>query len=193
MTNLPSPIGMELTLEAFRSAKTIKYNAQVIRNLHEYFVDKSAFEDIAARGNPIVYEFWEHEYAGGNRGLSFGLTCIHSGKVGNEFYMTRGHFHAHGEGDECYIVLSGKGVLLLYSKDFDNSAIEMSPGFMYYIPGHMAHRTVNIGHEDLIFLSLWSSRIEHDYSTVMKRGFPKLVIERCDGFILVDNPNFVRA
>jgi len=34
--------------------------------------------------------------------LLFGVSIVHPGKVGNEFYMTKGHFHTVLETAEIY-------------------------------------------------------------------------------------------
>jgi len=39
------------------------------------------------------------------------------GRIGNEFFMTRGHIHAKGNRPETYYGESGKGLMLLESPE----------------------------------------------------------------------------
>ncbi len=73
--------------------------------------------------------------------------------LANSFF-TRGHFHTDDIGDELYVPLTGIGVLALTTKDGESKVIELKPGDLVYVPGHLAHRTVNIGDEPLTFIDL---------------------------------------
>ena len=53
-----------------------------------------------------VYEFKRPEVAGE---LLHGVSVIHPGLVGNEFFMTKGHFHSLLETAEVYYCLKGEG------------------------------------------------------------------------------------
>ena len=44
-------------------------------------------------------------------GLFFGITRIMPGKVGNEYFMTKGHFHRNEDTAEFYWGVEGEGVL----------------------------------------------------------------------------------
>jgi len=190
MEQIQIPFSIPMTPEAFKSNKFGKYNLRKLIDMKDHYSDKSAVEKILINENPIVYEFWENEYSGPGRGLSLGLTCIHPGKVGKEYYQTKGHFHVDNKGDEIYNVIQGEGLLLLYSKAGKQEEIRMLPGSLYYIPGTMAHRTVNTGISNLVFVSIWPPFIDHDYEIIVKNGFPKLVVEGPDGAILTENPSF---
>jgi glucose-6-phosphate isomerase len=190
MEQFQTPFSLPMTPEAFKSHKSGKYILRRLSDLKDHYSARSAVEQILMDEDPIIYEFWEHEYIGPGRGLSLGLTCIHPGMVGNEYYQTKGHFHVGDVGDEIYHVLEGQGFLLLYSKAGKQEVIRMVPGTFCYIPGTMAHRTVNIGSKNLVFASIWPPLIEHDYEIIVKKGFPKLVVEGPDGAILIENPSF---
>ena len=89
-----------------------------------------------------------------------------------------------------YFGLSGHGKLLLQTADGDTSELEMVAGSAAYVPPFWAHRTVNIGAEDFVFFSVWEARAGHDYGTIERVGFRKLVV-MCDGQpTVVDYPKY---
>jgi glucose-6-phosphate isomerase len=184
------PLTIPLSPEGLSASKLIKYNLRRLSDLKDHYADKEVVQQILQTGDPIIYEYWEYEYAADGRGLSFGMTRTYPGKIGREYHQTRGHFHADGQGDEIYIVLKGQGLLLLYSKSGEEQEMSMTPGNLYYIPGTMAHRTVNVGSEEFVFAAIWPPKIDHDYGTVTQNGFPKLVVEGQDGADIVSNPAF---
>ncbi len=169
--------------DLFQGARRIIRHLSDMRDL---YIDQEAMECILAVGDPIIYEFWEVEYEGSDGGLCFGITRIHPGKVGREYHMTKGHFHTT-QGDEVYVVMEGQGLLLLQTREGKAATIEMTPGHMCYVPAKWAHRTVNTGDHDLIFLSIWPPHIEHDYQTVAQSGFPQFVVEGTDGPTVIEN------
>jgi glucose-6-phosphate isomerase len=47
----------------------------------------------------------------------------------------------------------------------------MFPGSLHYVPGKVAHRTINTGKQVLSFGACWPSDAGHDYNTIMEKGF----------------------
>lgn len=184
------PFSIPLSPEAFQSHPELRHVQRRLSDLVDHFADHSASNAILENSNPLVYEYWEREYEGASQGISFGMTRIHPGRVGNEYYLTKGHFHADDFGDEIHITLSGQGLLLLFSEDGVCQTFEMLAGKMNYLPGNLAHRTINTGSEPLVFVGFWPPKIIHDYETILHNGFPKLVITGLKGPELINNPNF---
>ncbi len=184
------PFSIPLSSEAFQSHAELRHVQRRLSDLVDHFTDHSASNDILTDSNPLVYEYWEREYEGTSQGISFGMTRIHPGQVGNEYYLTKGHFHADDYGDEIHITLSGQGLLLLFNKDGSCQTFEMLADKMNYLPGNLAHRTINTGSTPLVFVGFWPPKIIHDYETILQNGFPKLVIAGPEGPELVNNLNF---
>jgi glucose-6-phosphate isomerase len=161
-----------------------------LSDLKTYFLNADKAEAMLQEDDPVVYETWQMEYDLEGSGLSIGTTKIYPGNVAGEFFFTRGHFHTDDIGDELYVPLTGIGVLALTTKDGESKVIELKPGDLVYVPGHLAHRTVNIGDEPLTFLSIWASHIDHDYDIVTKSGFPELFFQSDEGYRVVKNPKF---
>ena len=122
--------------------------------------------------------------------IPHGATRILPGSIGSECHMTKGHYHARREQGEVYFGLSGRGLLLMQTEDGATSELEMSAGSAAYVPPFWAHRTVNIGAEDFVFFSAWEARAGHDYGTIERDGFRKLVLMRAGQPTVIDNPNY---
>jgi len=187
-----NPFNLALEPTAFQSHQGAREIVRHLSDMTGFFTDKHATEIILSDDNPVVYKFWEVAYEGSDRGLSFGITRIYPGRVGREYHMTKGHFHTT-DGDEIYVVMRGRGLLLLQTRGGEAQAVDMVPGSMCYVPGGWAHRTVNTGDDELVFLSIWPPNIGHDYETVAQNGFPQLVVEGTDGPTVIRNPSFSRA
>ena len=138
---------------------------------------RAAYRDAqAAAGmdaNTVVYrvEFWQPVEAGTEGGMFIGSTVIEPGKVGDEYFMTSGHFHATRDRSEFYMTIAGEGGLILMDEEGKTRWEPMRPGSAHYIPGGVAHRVANTGAGPLSFLACWPSDAGHDYETIMRRGF----------------------
>jgi len=106
--------------------------------------------------------------------------------------MTKGHFHTT-DGDEVYLTISGQGLMLLQTREGEAQVIEMTPASLCYVPTRWAHRTINTGHENLVFLCVWPPKIDTDYEIVARNGFPQGVVEGADGPMVIRNPSFARS
>ncbi len=190
MTQTINPFTLSLNPEAFQKTFPGSSSQRRLSTLKNYFSDVTAADSILKKDDPVVYEMWEMENEAPGRCLSFGITRILPGKVGKEYYFSRGHFHTAGDGDELSIILSGRGILLMHSMDGKSETMDMSPGQMCYVPGRMAHRVVNTGNEALVFFCIWPPKIDHDYETIVRTGFPKLVLSGINGPQVVENPSY---
>lgn len=136
----------------------------VFRDLHAYARMDSA---------TLVYsvQFYRPAGEGLEGGLWWGSTVVEAGVVGDEYFLTRGHFHAIRNRAEYYITVRGSGALILMSEDGRTRAEEMQQGSVHYIPGATAHRAANTGETPLCFLACWPSDAGHDYDSIAKHGF----------------------
>ena len=96
-------------------------------------------------------------------GLFFGITDLRPGLVGDEYFMTKGHFHAIRDTAEFYWCIEGEGVLILMDEQGNIKGERMFPGSLHYIPGRMAHRVANVSDSMLSFGACWPSNAGHDY------------------------------
>lgn len=106
-----------------------------------------------------------------------GITYLMPGKVGNEYFMTKGHFHSNIDRAEFYWGVEGEGMLIFMNEKREVWAERMYPGSLHYIPGGVAHRVANVGNDMLIFAASWPSDAGHNYETIAKYGFARRLKE----------------
>ena len=149
-----------------------------LKNLKDIFFDKEALEKMD--GDTIVYEVESYFPVEQNTegGLFYGITYIHPGTVGNEYFMTKGHFHKIRNRGEFYCTLQGEGMLILMDENRNTWAERMYPGSIHYIKGNTAHRTANTGDTILSFSAFWPSDAGHDYATISEEGFSKILVKQ---------------
>lgn len=157
-----------------------------LKNLKDIFFDKEALGKIDSE--TIVYEVESYLPVELNTegGLFFGITYIHPGVVGNEYFMTKGHFHKIRNRGEFYCTLKGEGMLILMDNNRNTWAEKMFPGSMHYIKSNTAHRTANTGNSILSFSAFWPSDAGHDYATISEQGFSKILVNKDGEPELVD-------
>lgn len=177
------------------SIKTFKKKVEVkLSDLKDFFQDKNVVNQILSRGdNPVIYQYYEHPQEEIYGNLNFGITIINPGKIGNEYYLTRGHYHAKKEAAEVYMGLRGKGIMIMQNEMGQASHIPISKGTVVYVPPFWAHRTVNVSEEKLSFFYVYPSDAGHNYETIKESGFAKLVIEENKKPKIIDNPKFSKV
>ena len=83
-------------------SKTAETTKRYLSQMKDMFCDPGAAEEMLKKEDVLVYEFHElgcPERAGD---LAFGTTILYPGQVGNEYFMTKGHFHTILETAEVY-------------------------------------------------------------------------------------------
>lgn len=183
------------TTKILGSGGIYPYKSKVERylsDMRDYFIDRQAVEEILSSGrNPLIYVVYEisRELRGE---LNVGCTVIYPGKIGDEYHFTKGHFHSNVMAGEVYIGVSGEGLILMQDKNGAFNVGEIETGTIVYVPPGFAHRAVNTGKTELVFLAIYPSDTGHDYETIMRTGFAKIVVERGGRPTLIDNPNYRR-
>ncbi len=159
------------------SGPAVIHNIKILSGLKGIFKDTHAFE--AMDGKQVVYEVEAYMPVaeGTPGGLFFGVSTIFPGKVGNEYFMTRGHFHSISDRAEFYWGLQGKGMLILMDRDRNTWTEEICPGSLHYISAHIAHRLANTGDEKLVVGACWPSDAGHDYEEIRVNGFSARLVE----------------
>jgi len=152
-----------------------------LSEMAEAFGSREAVEEALCHGDPLVYEVYEVEGVAAEVGeLLWSTTVLYPGKVGDEYFMTKGHYHRDPTCAEVYFVFSGMGFLLL--KDEKGSrALPVTKNVVAHIPPGCAHRMVNTGDEPLIFLAVYPAQAGHDYHRIMREGFGLRVVEGREG------------
>jgi len=179
MKNTIHPIDTGITfLNDKLKGNKVDFLIRTIVDIGDIFEDTDTIDELDKTKTAYEVESYLPEKEGTEGGLFFGLTRLFPGKVGEEFMMTKGHFHTKSDRTEFYWGIEGEGILLLMDKERKISAQKVYPGSLNYVGAHIAHRMVNTGNKILAFGACWPSDAGHDYETIAKHGFAAKVIER---------------
>lgn len=161
-----------------------------LSNMKGMFADDAALDELIKKDNSLIYEFYELKLPETPGNLLFGTSIVYPGKVGSEYFMTKGHFHTILATAEVYYCLSGKGYMLMESPEGEWDAQYMTPGRAVYVPERYAHRSINVGTEPLITFFVFRSDAGHDYGTIETKGYRKLIVEKNGSPEIIDNPKW---
>lgn len=170
-----------------KSAETTK---RYLSQMKKMFLDDAKADEILKEQDPLIYEFYELGCPERKGDLSFGTSVIYPGKVGEEYYMTKGHFHTVLDTAEVYWCLSGEGYMVMENQQGDTLEMPLQPGMAVYVPRNYAHRTVNTGTEKLVVFWTFQADAGHDYGTIEEKGYHKLIVERNGTQLIIDNPKW---
>lgn len=158
------------------------------------FLDQTAYQAILAREDTLVYEVYEIKRPEIEGELLMGISIVHPGKVGSEFFMTKGHFHTVLETAEVYYCLRGEGYMVMETPEGEACVEALAPGRVLYVPPCWAHRSVCTSRqEDLVTFFIYPGNAGHDYGTIEQKGFRKLVVEGAAGIKIIDNSRWKNA
>lgn len=163
-----------------------------LSNLRGIFADADAYEAELAKGDRLVYEFYDMGVPEKESEIAYGTSITYPGRVGSEYHMTKGHFHTVLDTAEVYYCLSGQGFMMMESPEGDVQCEELRPGLSVYVPGRYAHRSINTSDsEPLITFFAFPGHAGHDYGTIETKGMRKIVVDRDGTPTMVDNPHWV--
>lgn len=160
-----------------------------IGDLEGLYADSVSFAQLSqADPDHIVYRVHETRPQQAAGDLIFGTTWMEPGRVGDEFYMTRGHIHARANRPETYYGESGSGLMLLENPEGETEILEISPRVLVYVPPMWIHRSVNTGDTPLVMSFCYPSDSGQDYEIIARSGgMAKRIVADGDGWKAVDN------
>jgi glucose-6-phosphate isomerase len=174
-----------------------EWNNHIVRRLSSMkgmYLDQAAYETMLAQGDSIHYEVFEIKRPHEAGEMLQGVSVIHPGKVGDEYFMTKGHFHEVLETGEVYYCLRGQGMMVMETPEGESAVLEFHPGDVLYVLPRWAHRSVNTSlTEDLVFYFVYPGNAGHNYGTIEQQGFRKLVVERNGRPAVIDNPRWKKG
>ena len=187
-TNKSLLVKVDLNTGLIAGFPTLERNLSYMKGM---FHDAAAFDALLAKGDVRMYDFFDlkrPEIAGE---LAIGTSIVYPGKVGDEYFMTKGHFHEILDTAEVYYCLSGHGYMIMESPEGDWEVGEFLPGQAVYVPGRYAHRSINVSaSEPLKTFFCFRADAGHDYATIETKGFRKIMVERDGKPALIDNPKW---
>jgi glucose-6-phosphate isomerase, archaeal len=144
-----------------------------------------------AEGDAVVYAVEDYRPSAAPGDLCFGVTCMQPGRIGDEFYMTRGHIHAVANRPETYRGEAGRGVMLMESPEGEVRTLEMSPGATIYVPPFWIHRSVNTGDAPLVMSFVYPADSGQDYGIIARsNGMKMRIVAEGQGWRAVPNPGW---
>jgi len=159
------------------SGKEVIQTKKYIDDLKGVFKNEKARARLDNKGPIYEVQAYLPVEEGKTGGLYFGNSIVYPGKVDNEYFMTRGHFHENIDTAEFYWCIQGKGMLILMDEKRNVRAEKMHPGSLHYIPGKIAHRAANTGDEKLVFNACWPSNAGHNYKEIEVNGFSARLVD----------------
>jgi glucose-6-phosphate isomerase len=180
----PFPVYFDLLSGLSNQRKPTQRKLSALQGM---FCDTAAYQRILTKNDPLIYEFYELGLPEEPGDLAFGTSITYPGKVGKEYYMTKGHFHTILETAEVYYCLKGHGYLMMENPEGDWRAEELTPGKAVYVSKRYAHRSINTGYEPFITFFVFRADAGHNYGTVETKGFRKLMVEEDGKPVIVDN------
>jgi glucose-6-phosphate isomerase, archaeal len=183
-----APFTTMLDLEGGRIEPERKVTERTLGDLDGLFLQPVE----ESRAGEVVYTVSEIPAPVSQSNLLSSTTVIQPGRVGGEFHMTKGHYHAVRDRAEIYVTLAGEGRLVMGTEDGSHQVEPMRRGTVNYVAGGWAHRSVNVGDEPLVFYAVYVADAGYDYGTIEEHGFPVLVVATEEGPEVVPNPRYRR-
>jgi len=172
------PFAVAFDLERGTLPNPARKQVRCASDMRGCYADAKALEQLIAQGNPVHYEVSEVPVPESEGHLMYCLSWLLPGKVGDEYFMTKGHFHEKPGTAEIYLCLRGEGRMLMKSPSGQNAIQKMTRGAMVYVPPFWAHRSINTGSEPLASFCVYPADAGHNYAGIAASGFGRRVFER---------------
>lgn len=186
-SNLMDPFTVLIDLENGTMAEPANHLVRRASDLRGYYADGEALEKlIVEHDDPLHYEVFEIPVPEDCGQLMYCISKLQAGKVGDEFFMTKGHYHTIAATAEIYLCLRGSGYMLMKTAGGKWAAEKMSRGRMVYVPPHWAHRSVNTADDEpLVSFCVYPGDAGHNYGNIEREGFAKRILER-NGEVVIE-------
>jgi len=170
-----------------------EYTERRLSDLEGFFADEKAYKHTLEKDNPVVYCVNSMRPANNQGDLHFGLGTLMPGKIGNEYYLTKGHLHTWREAAEIYIGVEGNGLMVLEEEETGKTlSFELTDNSVVYVPGYVAHRTVNCGSKPLKYMGIYPAKAGHDYGVIAQRNFLSVIAEVDGEPVMMNRENFLK-
>lgn len=185
------PISCQVDLQLGLMQNHTGHYQKRLSDLDGLYADEQAYQSLLSQsGNAVVYEVTEWRPPVRSGDMIFGLTRMSPGRVGEEYFLTRGHIHAVADRPEIYYGQRGEGLMLMESPDGETRVVEIKPQTVCYVPPYWIHRSVNTGNDDFVMLFSYPADAGQDYDIIARSGGmqKRVFADEQHGWTLVDNP-----
>jgi glucose-6-phosphate isomerase len=192
MSHRPRPLRLDIFPDTglVGPEQMTRVTARHLSQMRGTYQDLRATDAMIAAGDPLLYQVYDADIPDATPHLLFGTTVIYPGRVGSEYSMTKGHYHAVEHTAEVYYCLKGRGIILMETRGHEVAAQHVERGQAVYIPPGWAHRSVNVGDDEFVFFFAYPGGAGHDYEAFEGLGFRNIVVERDGKPSIVPNPRF---
>ncbi|MES0864323.1 glucose-6-phosphate isomerase [Ruegeria sp. SCPT10] len=189
---LVEPTAHEINPETGAMSGASGHYEKKLRDLEGLYADAAAFEThVIEQGDSVVYQVDEMRPAQVAGDLIFGTTWMRPGRIGEEFFMTRGHIHARGNRPETYYGESGAGLMLMENPEGETRIVEITPQVMVYVPPLWIHRSVNTGAVPLVMSFCYPSDSGQNYDIIARSGgMATRIFANADGWKAIPNTSY---
>jgi glucose-6-phosphate isomerase len=143
-----------------------------------YYRNENALNDLIKRdSDPIHYEVFELQVPEEYGHLMCCISKLYPGKIGDEYFFTKGHYHTVQQTAEIYLCIMGEGYMLMKTSEGKCEEVRMERGQMIYVPPFWAHRSVNTGAGPLVSFCVYPAEAGHNYGDIRENGFPRRIVE----------------
>ena len=171
MTTLFDPAACQVDLDKGLMDNATRRYQKRFSDLDGLYRDEAAYAAMRAEWDDrVVYEVSEFRPREAPGDIIFGLTRMSPGKVGDEFFITRGHIHANADRPEIYYGQKGRGLMLMESPEGEVRVVPVEPMTVCYVPPFWIHRSVNVGADDLVMLFCYPADSGQDYGVIDRSG-----------------------
>jgi glucose-6-phosphate isomerase, archaeal len=179
-TTFINPFGLDLDLAEGLMRQPKNHLVRRAADMQGYYASEAALQRlIAEQNNPVHYEVFEVPVPEERGHLMYCISTLQPGLVGDECFMTKGHYHAVPNTAEVYLCLRGEGYMVMKTAEGKFAAERMTRGRMVYVPPFWAHRSVNTGtREPLVSFCVYPAEAGHNYGDIQAEGFPRRVFRR---------------
>ncbi len=178
-TTFIQPFGINIDLDTGVMAHPENHLIRRASDMKGYYTDESALtKHIQDNNDPIHYEVFEVPVPNEYGHLMYCISKLQPGLIGDEFFMTKGHYHTIAQTAEIYLCVKGEGYMMMKTSDGQWAVERMTRNRMVYVPPLWAHRSINTGHEALISFCVYQGDAGHNYGDIVTEGFPRRIYLR---------------
>lgn len=181
--NIMLPLSFELTKDNI-ILNPKNHIVRKISSMKGHYKDEKAFNELVSKGDLMHYEIFENSMPEEYGHLISGISKLYPGKVGNEYFMTKGHYHTIENTSEIYLCLDGEGYMLMKTRDGNVNCQKMIKNTIVYVPPFWAHRSVNTGASPLVTFFIYNAEAGHNYGDIEKEGFIKRIVEKDEKVVI---------
>lgn len=178
-TSLIEPFSVEIDLDVGTMPRATNHLVRKASDMRGYYRDAAALDRlIRERNNPLHYEVFEVPVPEEYGHLMYCISTLQPGRVGDEYFMTKGHYHTQVNTGETYLCLRGQGYMMMKTAEGQWRTQRMRRGLMVYVPPYWAHRSINTGDDPLVSYCVYPADAGHNYGDIATEGFPRRVYVR---------------